>query len=218
LGAIDPLLIEALREQLAQRDALLRSGARRVGWKLGLSDRDRIGGDIGIGHLTSATCLNSGDSYPLGRGGEMTADAEIVVELARGIGPADDDGTVRQAIARYGAAVEICDIAPLADEPYSVIATNDFHRAVTFAELAPSLPDGEVELSVDGAVRASGPVPRDLPDRLRAAARVLDAVGERLRAGDRIITGLIVNASVAAGNEVVTRAGPLPPARLRIVA
>jgi hypothetical protein len=50
---IDPALRAAMREQLAHRD-LMASGARHVGWKLGVGDRESIGGLIAVGYLTSA--------------------------------------------------------------------------------------------------------------------------------------------------------------------
>jgi 2-keto-4-pentenoate hydratase len=220
VAAVDRRLVRALREQLDQRDALVRQGAERIGWKLGLSERDSIGGEIGVGHLTSATLLASGGSYVAADGeAELRADAEIVVEVSRDVDPADDPAAVREAIAGYGAALEICDVAPLANEPYSVVAANDFHRAVAFAELHAALPShAEGELLVNGAVRASGPAPRDIPERLSAASRILAAVGERLRAGDRIITSLIVQVPIASGDDVVARVGALGAARLRISA
>jgi 2-keto-4-pentenoate hydratase len=220
VAAVDPRLVRALREQLEQRDVLLLQGAERVGWKLGLSDRDRIGEEIAVGHITTATCLPSGASYVGAAGAtELRADAEVVVELGRDVDRADDSNAIRESIAGYGAALEICDIGTLPNEPDSVVAANDFHRAVAFGDLRPALPpDVAGELIVNGALRASGAPPRDIPERLRAAARILAAVGEALRAGDRIITGLIVQVPIAVGDDVVARVDPHAPARLRIAA
>ena len=221
MSAVDPRLVQALREQLEQRDALIHDGAERVGWKLGLSERDSIGGEIAhVGHLTSATRLRSGESYvATGADVELRADAEIVVELRRDVDPADDPEAARDAIAAYGTALEICDIAPIPNEPHSVVAANDFHRAVTFGGLRPTIAaEVEGELLVNGAVIASRPAARDIPDRLRAAARILAAVDERLRAGDRIITGLIVQVPIGVGDDVVARIGSLGSAHLRISA
>lgn len=218
MAAVDPRLVRALREQLDRRDALLRQGAERIGWKLGLSERDSIGGEIGVGNLTSATVVASGDHYvPADREAGLRADAEIVVEVSRDVDPADSPATVREAIAAYGVALEICDVSPLPNEPHSVIATNDFHRAVAFGALEPTLPaDADAELVVNGTVRASGQPPRDIPQRLAAAARVLAAVDERVRAGDRLITGLIVQVPVALGDDVVARLGAVAAAQLRV--
>nr|MDQ3823394.1 aminotransferase class V-fold PLP-dependent enzyme [Actinomycetota bacterium] len=90
MSEVDPRLVAAVRRQLAARPA----GAERVGWKVGSGDGERIGGEIAVGHLTSATVLEDGATY---RGGDgRHADAELAVEIG-------DDGRA----ARFGAAVEL---------------------------------------------------------------------------------------------------------------
>jgi len=212
-------LVRALRKQLELRETFLRTGARRVGWKLGLSDRDRLDGAIGVGHLTTATCLSSGESYAAEGARELSADAEITVELASDIELGDDISAIRDAIGGYSIALEICDIAPLENEPYAVIATNDFHRAVAFGETSKSPPTGvRAELSVNGHLRQGGIAPgdREICGRLRAAAGVLAAVDERLLAGDRIITSGVVSTPIQPGDDVTARAESLGSIQLQI--
>jgi 2-keto-4-pentenoate hydratase len=50
-----------------------------------------------------------------------------------------------------------------------------------------------------------------------AVARLLEALGERLEPGDRIITGSIVQVPVGAGQDVVADLGGLGGARLKVV-
>jgi 2-keto-4-pentenoate hydratase len=76
----------------------------------------------------------------------------------------------------------------------------------------------DAALVVDGVERARDRVDADLADRLRAAARLLEAVGERLAIGDRIITGSVVQVPVERGNEIAADLGPLGAARLAIAA
>jgi 2-keto-4-pentenoate hydratase len=90
--------LAALREQLARRNELLRAGSRRVGWKLGVGERERLEGSIAVGHLTSATCYDDGASVVLTDSGVLHADVEIAVELRRAIGPDDDLATANAAI------------------------------------------------------------------------------------------------------------------------
>ena len=200
---LDPRLVAALEEQLEQRRAALARGAQHVGWKLGMGDRESIGGEIAVGYLTSATVLEPGARYWSEAGARLHADAEAVVELGRDVDPAAGAGTVAAAIAGYGAALELVDLAPVPGEPDAVVVANVFHRAVAFAELAPGAPTApEVALAVDGEVRASGRWPDDLHERLWKAAVLLRAVGEQFRAGDGIITGSIVQVPVRAGERV----------------
>jgi 2-keto-4-pentenoate hydratase len=86
-----------------------------------------------------------------------------------------------------------------------------FHRAFALGALDRSLPAGGVEgrLVVNGEVRASAAAPHDLAGLVCAVAALLDAVGERLQAGDRLITGSVVQVPIAAGDHVVADLGAL---------
>ena len=221
MAEIDPRLVSALAEQLANRRRLLAAGATRVGWKLGMGDRESIGGDIAVGHLTSATCHESGSTYRAGAGsGRLHVDAEIAVERGRDVDPDGDAAAARDAAAAYAAALEIVDLSELRGEPESVVAANVFHRAAAFGRWRPAIPDSDVEgrLVVNRVERAADRVGDDLGERLLAAARLLKAVGERLAAGDRIITGSVVQVPVGVGDEIVADLGALGAARLVIAA
>lgn len=201
MNDVDPRLVAAIERQL--RD---RSG-ERVGWKLGIGDRERIGNEIAVGHLTGATRLEPGDTYTSTDGELLHADAEVFVEIGAGGGPAG-----------YGAALELVDLRSPPDTPEDVVAANVFHRAVAFAPVQAALPETGVEgrLVVNGEVRDVGRSAPDLADKLRAAAKILAAVEERLEPGDRIITGSIVQVPVSPGDEVTADLGPLGHVRLSI--
>jgi hypothetical protein len=200
MSDVDPRLSAALREQLARRPP----GAVRVGWKYGSGEREQIGGDHVVGHVTSATTLPDGDDYR-GGGQKLQADVEVAVEIGDGGEP-----------SRYAVALEICDVA--ADLPVEeLVVANDYHRAVAFGRFADALPAGvEGALLVNGERRAAGRVSEEVDARVAAVDRVLRSVGEGLRAGDRVITGLIVNTPVRPGDEVVAELGPLGRVGLRI--
>jgi 2-keto-4-pentenoate hydratase len=197
MAVVDERLIAMVRRQLAERQHALDGGARHVGWKLGMGERESVGGHIAVGHITSKTVLESGSAFAAEPGAEIYADVEASVELA---GPED--------IAAYGVALEIVDLAPLPDEPESVVVSNVFHCAVAFGPLTPGEPLGTmVSLRVNGAERASGWWPNDLRERIAAAGEILDAAGEQLRTGDRIITGSIVQVALGPGDRVAAVIG-----------
>ena len=54
--SVPPRLVAALRQQLARQP----SGAGRVGWKYGSGESERIGDEIAVGSLTTATTLEEG--------------------------------------------------------------------------------------------------------------------------------------------------------------
>jgi len=213
MPAVDPRLVAALRAQLERREAALASGAEAVGWKLGMGDRESIGGDIAVGHLTAATVVPSGTAFPTHTDAALHADAELAVELA------EDVGEVGVRIARYAVAVELVDLAPLEREPESVVVSNVFHRAVAFGAWSADSPEASAagRLSVRSDVRASARVPTDVLERLLGAARILASVGERLRAGDRVITGSIVQVPVHDGDDVVAAIDGLGVAAVSVV-
>jgi hypothetical protein len=197
---VDPRLVAALREQLARRPA----DAARVGWKYGSGAEEHIGGDHVVGHITSATLLADGDTYR-GGGTKLQADVEVAVEVGDDLAP-----------ARYGVALEICDVA-LDGSVEEIVLDNDHHRAVAFGSFETDLPAGpEGALVVNGERRASGHASDEIAERVAAVDRVLRAVGEELRPGDRVITGLIVNTLVGSGDEVVEELGELGRVRLTI--
>jgi 2-keto-4-pentenoate hydratase len=57
--------------------------------------------------------------------------------------------------------------------------------------------------------RGTAPLSRDSEDLVQVVATLLGAVGERLRAGDVLITGSVVQLPVEPGDEVVADLGPL---------
>jgi hypothetical protein len=193
--AVSPRLIAATREQLAARQRLLdQNGATHVGWKLGMGERESIDGHIVVGHLTSATVLDPGAVYGAHSAEDLHVDVEAYVE----VGPVEG----------YGVALEIVDLTPRDGEPDSIVATNIFHRAVSFGPQVPVEPsNADAGVLVNGELRQANPWPNDIAVRLAGAAEVLEALGLGLRAGDRIITGSIVQVPVAAGDSVAAVIG-----------
>lgn len=190
----------------------------RVGWKLGIGERERIGGEIAVGHLTSATLLAPGGSYRHSSDvAELRADAELAVELVRTIEATSTPRVIAEAIGAYMPALEIVDLRRLAGEPDAVVAANIFHCGVAFGPAVPS-PTGDVHgsLVVNGKVEASAAGPDDLTGRIAAAARILAAVGERIEVGDRLLTGSIVQVPITPGDELMADLGDLGSVRLSI--
>jgi 2-keto-4-pentenoate hydratase len=211
-------LAAALSAQLEQWRATLEAGAYRVGWKLGIGDAERIGDEPAIGHLTSATLLEPGATYRGTSGAALHVDAEVALEIGRDVAPDADAVTARRAIAAYASALEVVDLATSDERAEAVIAGNVFHRAVAFGQWQAELPPARFEgrLVVDGDVRAAATAQNDVTDCVCAAARLLDAVDERLRAGDRLITGSVVQVPVKPGDGVVADFGVLGGVRVEI--
>jgi 2-keto-4-pentenoate hydratase len=180
---------------------VLEAGASRVGWKIG---RGIVHGEEHlepvIGYLTSATLLPPAGIFDSAGGKELRVDAEVALEVA-------DGGEV----SRVGAALELVDVARPPHDFETIVAENIWHRAVAFGPLSTKRPRDEVEarVLVNGEVRNAVPALVDVDETVHIAGRLLDAVGERLEPGDRIIAGSLVQVAVAPGDDVVVDLGEL---------
>jgi 2-keto-4-pentenoate hydratase len=115
-----------------------------------------------------------------------------------------------EQIVGYAAALELVDLDNAPGNAEDIVATNIFHRAFALGGSARELPPlVEARLLVDGDVRATGQAPNTFAERIRTAAGILHAVGERLEPGDRVITGSVVQVAVRRGDAVTADFGPL---------
>jgi 2-keto-4-pentenoate hydratase len=220
MGSVDPNLAGALAVQLEAWRATLAAGAERVGWKLGVGDAERIGRGPVIGHLTTATELDAGSVYDPGGDVALHADAEVALTLGRDVEPGCDPARAREAIAGFGAALELVDLGAVADDAQRIVAANVFHRAFTLGPMHGALPPGVIEgrLTVNGEVRASDTSSRDFAEAVQSVAALLGAMGERLRVGDHLITGSVVQVPINHGDDVIASLGPLGQVALTIAA
>jgi 2-keto-4-pentenoate hydratase len=115
-------------------------------------------------------------------------------------------------------AFEIVDLSSPPDDPETVVAMNVFHRAVAFGRFRSTLPsiDLQARLIVNGRILDSAPVSNDRAERVCAAARLLGAMDERLLAGDRILTGSVVQVPIEESDTVVADMAALGKMQLSI--
>jgi len=193
----------ALGRQLDSWRAALGGGAERVGWKLGIGHRERIGDGPVIGHLTSASRLPSGGELDVSGLAAPHADAEVALLIGEDVAPHSDRASAAAAIAGYGTALELCDLGP-AGGPEDIVAANVFHRAFALGDLDRPWPVRPPlgRLLVDGQTRAEAVADADHAELVRVVAALLGRMGERLRAGDCLITGSIVQMAVTPPSDV----------------
>lgn len=173
---------------LTRRRLMLEQGAEPVGWKIGFNLREfqeKLGIDAPLaGFLTTNSLLDDGAEWSLGDQGDVVVESEVAVEMG-------EDG---RSVAALLPALELADPPDLEQDVETILAGNIFHRGVAFGPRgetgAPGpariLVNGDVQHEIDGERAA-----RDLEQMVEAVAARLEAADERLRPGDRIITGVL---------------------------
>jgi 2-keto-4-pentenoate hydratase len=219
----DPRVLRGLRVQLDSWRGALGGGAERVGWKIGLNIPEvqhRLGlSEPVIGYLTSATRVEDGGSYAAAGAGALHAEPEVAVEMGRDVEPSVDADGAREAIAGLGAAVELVDTWRPPDTLEGILASNVFHRGFVLGPPRPAFPAEGVRatVTVNGEQRAAADSGDEFADVVRLVARLLGAVGEHLREGDRIITGSVTPpVQVQPGDQVTVGLGGLGSLEVRV--
>jgi 2-keto-4-pentenoate hydratase len=168
---------------LTRRREILAQGAEPLGWKVGFNVpevQQKLGIDAPLaGFLTTDSLIeDEWDEYP------VVVESEVAVEIG-------DDG---RSIAALLPALELADPPDLDLETEQILAGNIFHRAVAFGPRVETAEPGAARIVVNGEEMHSIDAERtgaNLEAMVEAVAARLEAAGEELRAGERIITGVL---------------------------
>jgi 2-keto-4-pentenoate hydratase len=126
----------------------------------------------------------------------VIVESEVAVEV----------GSDGRAIAALFPALELADRPDLDLEVEQILAGNIFHRAVAFGPRVETQEPGAARILVNGEEQHTVPAERTgtrLEAMVEAVAARLGDAGEELRAGDRIITGIIAPPHEAALGDTV---------------
>jgi 2-keto-4-pentenoate hydratase len=176
--------IEAGTEaMLTRRREILAQGAEPLGWKVGFNVpeiQQKLGIDAPLAGFLSTDSLveDAWDEYP------VVVESEVAVELG-------DDG---RSIVALLPALELADPPDLDLEIEQILAGNIFHRAVAFGPRVETTEPGAARILVNGEETHSIDAERtgaNLKAMVEAVAARLEAAGEQLRPGERIITGVL---------------------------
>jgi 2-keto-4-pentenoate hydratase len=193
-----------MQRQFALFEERKRSGARRIGWKVGFgapSAKEKLRIDTAlVGFLLDRAMLPDGASVALAGWTKLVAEPEIAIEIGRDVPASASEQEAAQCVAAIGPAIELADIDGPMDDVESILAGDIFQRHVIFGpRQSIALPGGLSGLN--GAVTRNGqavPVPADLEtntgrllDTVRQVAATLAAFGDVLRAGDVVIAGSV---------------------------
>jgi 2-keto-4-pentenoate hydratase len=229
--ASDPRITAGLDRQFATWRSVMKSGASRLGWKVGFGapaalELMEISQPL-LGFLTDATELQDGAEIDVRNWAKPVIEFEVALILARDVAGDASPAEAAAAVGAVAPAIELADIdiAPLGPGAVtSILAGNIFHRAVMLgaADTGRSgirTSDMTATISVDGETTAAiselEALTGNHAEIVASVAATLAQQGEMLQAGDVLITGSVIPPlPVERAKTYTFRLDPLPPIRL----
>lgn len=208
----DGRLRAGLEAMMEARSRAIEAGERPIGWKIGwnapaVRERMRVGSSV-LGFLLESGVRPASEPVPL----EGTTKAAAEVEIAIWAGP---DAT----IARVAPGIELVDFHGDVGDALAALEANVWNRGCVVGdpqEWSSGLLDGiEVRVDHNGEAFGQPARPPDAigdPEKLvRFAAETVSMLGEELREGDLILSGLLVPSPVLTkpGDRLAADYGPL---------
>jgi 2-keto-4-pentenoate hydratase len=205
----DPRVVRGMQAQLELRRKRLDGGDKALGWKVGFGapamlELLKIGGPL-VGFLTQNARVQSGGSVSFAGWSKPVAEPEIAVHIGRDVAAGADHETASAAIAGISPAIEIVDLTAPPEDPERILGGNIYQRHVVLGgaglgsepmRAGPKSDGLTCRIIRRGAEFARTTNPQgntgEWIDIVRHVADVLAAFGERLRAGEIIITGSVV--------------------------
>ena len=180
---------------LMRRRKILDAGAEPVGWKVGFNVPEiqrKLGIDAPLAGFLTTDSLIEGEweEYP------VVVESEVAVEIG-------GDG---RSIAALLPALELADPPDLELEIEQMLAGNIFHRAVAFGSRVEADEPGAGRILVNGEEQhalSAEQTASNLGAMVEAVAARLEAAGEELRPGERIITGVLAPPHGAQEGDIV---------------
>lgn len=205
--------------QLARFRSAPAAGGSRYGWKVAFNDpavQQRFGlSSPPVGWIDGSRAGESGATVVLHAGQRVHIEAEVMLHIGRDVAASEPREALRDAIAGVSPAIELVDYAIPGDGLAQIVEFSMFHAGTVVGERRRGIPadaSAALERVLKNGEHAAGPiagrVPADLAEIVALVAAALEACGERLLAGDRVICGsYIVPFPVAPGDRVVAEYG-----------
>jgi 2-keto-4-pentenoate hydratase len=201
----DPRIARGMAKQLATRRTRIAAGEKPLGWKVGLGappamERLKIKAPL-VGYMMQKSLLQDRATVPVGSWVKPVAEPEVAVYIGRDLAGGADRATAVASIAALGPAIELADLDPPPDDVEAALAGNIFHRHVILGPSDTSRAGAKLDGLVGHVYRRGALAAKQ--DRIESligemigivqhVAGTLAAYGEKLSAGDVIITGSIV--------------------------
>ena len=200
----DPRIARGMAAQLRHWHERLKVGEKPLGWKVGFGapaamETLKITAPL-IGHLTDRARLEPAAKVSIAGWKKAAAEAEIAVFMGKDLPGGASRDAAKHAIAGIAPAIELADVDFPPDDVEAILKGNIYQRHVVLGACdktragcalggltATVIRNGNEIARASDTQEATG----DLVDIVRQVADMLSAFGERLRAGQVIMTGSI---------------------------
>ena len=201
----DPRIRRGMQAQLARRRERIAAGEKAIGWKVGFGasqamQRFGLTAPL-VGFLMETGLVPSGGGVSLAGWVKPVAEPELAIHIGKDLAGGADETATRAAIAAIGPAIELADLDPPPEDVAIALSGNIFQRHVILGPADSSRAGGRLD-GLTARVRRNGAEVAATADLqantgevvaiVRHVAAVLAGCGERLRAGEFVITGSIV--------------------------
>jgi len=201
----DPRIARGMEKQLSIRRARIAAGEKPLGWKVGLGappamERLRIKAPL-VGFMMQKSLVPNAGTVSFAGWTKPVAEPEIAVHMGKDLPGGADRAAAIAAIAALGPAIELADLNPPPDDVEVTLAGNIFHRHVILGPPDPARAGAKLDGLVGHVFRRGALAAKqekvealigEMIGIVQHVAGTLAAHGEKLRAGDVIITGSIV--------------------------
>jgi 2-keto-4-pentenoate hydratase len=201
----DLRIARGMAAQLTQWHQRVKAGEKAIGWKVGFGapaamETLKITAPL-IGHLTDRARLDSESKVSLAGWTKAAAEPEIAVFMAKDLPGGANRDVAKNAIAGIAPAIELADVEFPPDDVEAILKGNIYQRHVILGACDKTRVRCELSGLTAVVMRNGAEIARasdtqeatgDIVDIVRHVADMLGAFGERLRAGQVIITGSVV--------------------------
>jgi 2-keto-4-pentenoate hydratase len=201
----DPRITRGMQKQLSERRARIAAGEKPLGWKVGLGAKptmERLGIKMPlVGYMMQTSLVQNGSTVSVSGWTQPVAEPEVAVHMAADLPGSADRAATIAAIGALGPAIELADLNPPPTDVEATLAGNIFHRHVILGPVDRSRAGAKLDGLTGLVFRRGAQVARqedlqanigNIIDIVAHVAGTLAANGEKLAAGDVIITGSIV--------------------------
>jgi 2-keto-4-pentenoate hydratase len=206
-----------------------KTGEKPIGWKVGFGSPEameqlKITAPL-IGNLTDRARLEPASKVSLAGWTRAAAEAEIAVFMGKDLPGGANRDAARNAVAGIAPAIELADLTFPPDDVEAILKGNLYQRHVVLGACdrtrarcvldgltATVMRNGNEFASMQDTQQATG----DIVDVVRQVADMLAAFGERLRAGQIVMTGSITPPLwIEPGEEILFKLDPVGSVSVR---